>query len=170
MVADESIREQMQADWEMGVLDQTEHKHIRLLIAANPSTPATVLDHLAKTHGCDVELLERIATNCRTGAGTLRYLSSSKFSSVRLSVAENTNAALPILALLASDPCDDVRYSLAENPHVPVDLLHHLTADNNPFVSQRASRTLARIRGGQVIEREFSHNSTSSIGRKSESC
>jgi hypothetical protein len=135
------------------LLDESELRQIRLHIASNPNTPPAVLSYLAKCDDC--LLLERIAENPRTPQQILQRLAQSNSARVRAAVAENSNASADVLTVLGNDPDADVRYSLAENPHLPEELLLGLVEDANPYVSSRASQTLARLQSGDVITGEF---------------
>jgi hypothetical protein len=149
-------QEQRQTEPTPQILDASEFRQIRLIIASNPNTPPAVLVYLAAYGPQDADILERIAENPRTPYCVLEKLARCEHASVRASVAENINATRDILALLAADPEADVRYRLAENPHLPNDFLSALADDSNPYVRHRASLTMLRAKGGQVLQGSFS--------------
>jgi hypothetical protein len=64
----------------------------------------------------------------------------------------NTNETpLRLLNKLAFDENPDVRYEIAEDANTPFDLLRMMTEDENPYVAERAKRTLNRLGRWQVI-------------------
>lgn len=116
---------------------------IRCALASHPSTPPTVLDHLAY---CGIAfILVRIAENPSTHAETLRRLGSHPNVNVRSAVAENSNTPIHVQMTLACDECTDVRFALAENANVPGDVLEALARDENPYVAYRAQTTIMRL-------------------------
>jgi hypothetical protein len=135
------------------VLDNGEFEQIRLHIASNPNTPGAVLAYLAKSGSPRV--LERVAENPRAMPQTLELLAQCPVTLVRAAVAENTNCTAEILAILATDPDVDVRYRIAENANLDQNTLRALVEDSNPYVSHRATATLARLTGGSVVEAPF---------------
>jgi hypothetical protein len=52
---------------------------------------------------------------------------------------------------LAFDENPDVRYEIAEDANTPFELLRMMTEDENPYVAERAKRTLKRLGRWQVI-------------------
>lgn len=149
------------------ILDEAEFEAIRVQIAANPSTPSIVLGYLAKHSS--IRVLERIAENPNTQPHTLEYLAQCSIASVRAAVAENANASSELLTMLATDADSDVRYRIAENHQVTLETLEALAEDSNPYVSHRAAATIARIKGGSVVEAPFQERarSTSRLQAKS---
>jgi len=115
---------------------------LRWQIATYPEASQAVLDFLATDS--DPDLQERIAENPQTWPMTLARLAKSPLTNVRIAVAHNENTSIDVLISLAEDPSLDVRYSMAENPALPSKLLRQLSADENPYVACRATRTLAR--------------------------
>lgn len=127
--------------------------HTRWAMAVNPNTPAKVLDEIAADSPPSV--LERIAENPRASDETLRKLSELPYPQVRSAVAENLNTPQEIILRLSADECVDVRYSIAENHNMPASVLEALADDENPYVSVRASKTLARLQESNLIYGEF---------------
>jgi hypothetical protein len=120
-----------------------EAARIRWLLAINPNTPPPVLDHLA--HNAPSPLLERIAEHPRAHSVTLTRLANHDDAQVRAAVAENINTSMKTVWKLARDPSADVRLRLAESYTVPIAVLKVLIEDENPYVADRAQKTLLRL-------------------------
>jgi hypothetical protein len=136
-------------------LDASDMFSVRLIIAGNPLTPPNVLDYLAKRSMRFPTLLERIADNPNTSKRTLRQLACHPAASVRAAVAENVTAPAEALEILVTDDDIDVRYRLAENPNVQMAILESLTEDSNPYVAERARRTINRLTAQAVVTAKF---------------
>jgi hypothetical protein len=65
-----------------------------------------------------------------------------------MAVADHLNTPVAVLILLAEDDNADVRYALAENHNISRDVLNKLLNDSNPYVANRAERTLSRLGTG----------------------
>jgi hypothetical protein len=115
----------------------------KLLLASNPSSPDELLDYLTEIGSTEITI--RVAENSACGARTLERLSGHPCSSVRRAVAENRNTKEACLLKLAHDPDADIRFCMAENPHLPLSVLNLLMQDENPYVSQRTRKTVARL-------------------------
>lgn len=126
---------------------------LKVLIAANPATPASVLAYLAG-NGCAL-VQARVAENCSTEPEVLASLCASPHDDVRWSCAQNMRAPHTALELLSRDQSPDVRFVLAENPLLPAELLSRLASDENPFVAARAAETMARQSGGEYSPHKF---------------
>ena len=124
-------------------VSETGCNRLKGLVASNPESPSDMLDYL--THVSPIGVLVRVAENPNTSSQTLSRLAQHEDSEVRMAVAENANCPALCMEKLAEDPCSDVRYRLAENPHAPLTVLYKALKDENPYVSQRARKTLARI-------------------------
>jgi hypothetical protein len=144
-------------------LETADSKNVRCLVACNPMTSQNVLDFLAKTGDPDVCL--RVAENPTTHAATLTRLSRHTSSAVRMAVCENSNTAEGVLLYLAADVCPDVRFTMAENPNIPQTVLQVLSTDENPYVCERASRTLNRMHKGEIVVADFSRVARRRIDR-----
>ncbi len=120
-----------------------EAARIRWLLAINPNTPPPVLDHL--TNNAPSTLLERIAEHPRAHSVTLSRLANHEDSQVRAAVAENMNTSMKTIWKLVRDPSADVRLRLAESYTVPIAVLKVLLEDENPYVADRAQKTLLRL-------------------------
>jgi chromosome condensin MukBEF complex kleisin-like MukF subunit len=122
---------------------EREAARIRWLLAINPNTPPPVLDQLANDEA--TVLLERIAENPKTHHYTLARLANHADQQVRAAVAENANSSIKTIWRLARDTSVDVRLRVAESYYVPVTVLRVLAMDENPYVQQRAQKTITRI-------------------------
>ena len=91
---------------------------------------------------CSRRTLEHIAADPSTPPSMLNQLASHPYEDVRLALAENPNAPLDVLYILTSDEQVDVRYGLAENTNLPIEILELLAADENPYVAARALRSI----------------------------
>ena len=120
------------------------------LLAINPKTPPSVLNDLSI--GVDSSMLERIAENSNTGAGTLAQLSYQAVAEIRIATASNPTTPLASIMMLVTDDNPDLRFSIAEDCRVPDEALQALAEDDNPYVKMRATTTLARIE----VERKLS--------------
>ncbi len=125
------------------------HLHYRL--ANDPSTPAEQLKSIAMAAECPI-LLSYLAANPSTPHTVLQTLADHENHNVRMGIVDNSAAKLEILTKLARDPSPDVRYSVAENHNIPAAILLELTNDDNPYVASRAERTLTRIRAEMGAE------------------
>lgn len=88
--------------------------------------------------------IQKIERNALTSKALLRRLACSKNVEVRIAVCDHANSSLQILLKLASDENTDVRFALAENHNLDREILEKLTNDANPYVAQRALKTLMR--------------------------
>jgi 3-methyladenine DNA glycosylase AlkC len=102
-------------------------QRILRLIAENPSTPAKVLEALAK----DENVRSSIAENLSTPAVVLEALAKDKEGYVRSSVAMNPSTPAKVLEALAKDKEGYVRFSVAMNHATPAKVLEALAKDKN---------------------------------------
>lgn len=116
---------------------------LKMMIASNPDTPADMLDFLVQVS--PVAVIARIAENPNAGRNTLTRLAFHPDPTVRSAVADNPNTPESCFKRLTSDESVDVRFRIAENPQAPVSSLNALLRDENPYVSNRAHQTLARL-------------------------
>lgn len=116
----------------------------QLHIAANPETSAVLLRKLA-TLTEDRLILTYLAENRSTPADTLKALSLHESQEIRTAVADNPCCPKETLKDLAKDDSADLRFAMAENHCLAEDLLHDLAMDANPWVKDRAEKTLARL-------------------------
>lgn len=120
-----------------------EETHVRLIMAGNPHTSASVLRRLSTDP--DEKIRCRVAENEHAPAEVLEELASDQSVIVRLGVCENSNTSSDLLQQLAADPSEDVRLGLSQNPKCPVEILKVLADDNNVYVSEAATRTLTAM-------------------------
>ncbi len=87
-----------------------------------------------------------VASNAFTTASVLNRLSMHHNLQVRIAVADNENTSAFTSMQLAKDASADLRYAIAENHHVHRSILDFLTKDINPFVADRAQKTILRLK------------------------
>ena len=103
---------------------------ILLLLAKNPSTPAHILDLLAKIEpSYERNIKTVVAINSSTARGTLALLAEDENPTVRSAVASNKTVSIEILENLAYDESPVVRLQVAENPRTPYKLKYMLWQD-----------------------------------------
>ncbi len=86
-----------------------------------------------------------IANHPTTSAIVLHRLSQHNDVEVRMAVADNKNTHIITTAQLAQDNSPDLRYALAENHQIDSSILNILATDENPYVADRAQKTLLRL-------------------------
>lgn len=109
-------------------------------LSSCPATPGEVLAELCRCG--HAEILSRIAENPNASEETLTDLSCDPEVEVRCSVVENENTPITVIWLLSTDPSDDVRYRQAECLHTPIRIVMRFLTDENPYIAQRARKTL----------------------------
>jgi len=129
------------------------HTLAKMRLASHPEARPSSLMKLSK-HNWE-SVVARVAENTNTPAEVLVELATHAHPDVRIALTENPNTPTRILVILAADESADVRYSLAENPNAPLAVLALLCDDENPYVADRATKTLARIQ-----QARYSSNST----------
>ena len=87
-----------------------------------------------------------IASHPATSAIVLHRLSQHSNVEVRMAVADNKNTHTITSMQLAQDDNADLRYALAENHQIDSGILDILASDENPFVADRAQKTLLRLK------------------------
>jgi len=92
-----------------------------------------------------LKIRARVAENPATPELLLQDLSRDRNEEVRIAVGRNPATPLRVILQLAFDQHDDVRYSLAENASTHLIILLCLANDENPYVSDRALKTMQRI-------------------------
>jgi hypothetical protein len=117
--------------------------HIEYIIAGNSHTEPEVLDKLALS-SCE-NVRRQVAENPATNLATLMLLLGDKSPEVRLALTYNRFLPATYLEWLSRDESDDLRFAMAENPHIPSHILESLSQDSNPYVANRAQKTLARL-------------------------
>lgn len=113
----------------------------RLYICAGSAlTPVNVLAQLAFDK---LDLVRRrVAENPKTPLAILENLAFDADTDVRIAVSENGSTPQGLLLKLACTDCADVRYAIAENSHTPRQILCLLMRDENPYVADRAAKTM----------------------------
>jgi len=104
----------------------------------------------------EMRIRRRVAENERTPVHVLLALAADPDPEVRLASALHPATPETVTFHLVRDECVDVRYALAEDCQVPAGVLLMLARDENPYVADRAMRTLSR-RGGHptaALERD----------------
>lgn len=110
-------------------------------LAANPSTPPSVLERLAEDKSADG--WDSVAFNPSTPASLLEHLAGHKDEDIRKSVAQNPAAPPSILELLAEDKKAPVRWWVAANPSTPGYVLERLAKDRNEIVRSNVASNLS---------------------------
>ncbi len=108
--------------------------------AGAEQTPPDELIRLARNASGVVR--RRVAENPRTPLIALIKLAYDREPDVRIAVCDNVTTPPGLLMLLAGSNCADVRYAIAENSKAPSQILRLLARDENPYVANRAARTL----------------------------
>jgi hypothetical protein len=93
----------------------------------------------------------RVAENPRTPLIALIKLAYDRDPDVRIGICDNSSTPPGLLMLLAGNNCVDVRYAIAENSKTPCQILRLLSRDENPYVADRAMRTLDRQKSHEQI-------------------
>ena len=91
-------------------------------------------------HSTDISMQQR-KTNILSGlaAGNCE-------SQILMDIGDHVTTSLEALMILARDQSVDVRFALAENHNIDESVLNRLLEDANPYVADRAQKTLARLR------------------------
>ena len=110
------------------------------LTAGNPETSAEVLDELSNSDSYKVR--KRVAENEKICLSTLFRLLFDNEPEVRLATLANSRSPEFFVEHLVNDTNDDVRYNLAENANLKLTYLKRLEQDENPYVRERARKTL----------------------------
>ena len=113
------------------------------LLAGDPTITAQKLARLARSRHPRVRA--RVAENTGASEALLVALSADAVAEVRAAVAANPRAPYNLLVYLLGDQSADVRYALAEDYDLAPELLDWLSQDQNPYVAERASKTLKRV-------------------------
>ncbi len=104
-----------------------------------------------------------IANHPATSAIVLDRLSQHDDLEVRVAVADNKNTHIDTVMQLAGDDSLDLRYALAENHQIDSGILNILARDENPYVANRAQKTLLRlhqaISGNDLLNKSSGSNS-----------
>lgn len=117
--------------------------HIDYIRAGSAATPLVELTELS--NAICPKLRARVAENSATPSSLLEKLSSDLSTEVRIGVGNNASTSTIIRWRLAFDEALDVRFSQAENAHTGTLILMWLAGDENPYIANRAIRTLRSI-------------------------
>jgi len=104
--------------------------------------------------------IEHVAADPKTPAHVLNQLASGINADVRIAIADNPSTPRDVLIMLTADENADVRYALAENHNISDQVLGILQDDDNPYVAERARRTIARLSGKQTVNLELERHPT----------
>lgn len=111
--------------------------------AGRSDTPEKTLEFLALS-SC-VKVRARVAENQQTPNQILEQLSHDKNVDVRIGLGYNMKTPITVLWRLAMDEHLDVRFSLAENANTAPLILVWLSSDDNPYIAQRAHKTMISL-------------------------
>lgn len=111
--------------------------------AGQPSTPIEIQERLAQASCSRVRA--RVAENRSSLPQLLELLSRDRNPDVRIAVGSNPVTPVSTLWNLALDEHVDVRFSLADNANTVFIILIWLSADENPYVAQRALKTMNAV-------------------------
>lgn len=73
-------------------------------------------------------------------------LANDEHHEVRIALVDNIHTPEHVMLRLATDEHVDVRYAVADNASSPWTALLLLENDDNPYIADRARRTMARLR------------------------
>ncbi len=94
----------------------------------------------------DMDDANYMANHPTTSAIVLHRLSQHKDVEVRMAVADHKNTHVITTMQLAWDDNPDLRYAIAENHQIDNGILDILAKDENPYVADRAQKTLSRLK------------------------
>lgn len=112
------------------------------IAAGCPDSSEEDLRQLSKSEVAAIR--RRVAENPRVPSEVLKKLAADNDYHVRIAVGLNRSCELSIITDLIYDENPDVRFWLASTSYLPERLIFELTEDPNPFVADRARRTLLR--------------------------
>lgn len=134
------------------------------LQAGRSTTPAALLQKLARSTCTRVRT--RVAENQSTPRNLLDVLRKDVSTDVRIGLTHNPATPTAILWELANDEDLDVRYSLAENANTLPLILIWLSGDENPYIAQRAHKTIEALLGKENAPRKGdTHMATKTLER-----
>jgi hypothetical protein len=93
----------------------------------------------------ELDNADYIANHPATTPIVLHRLSQHKDVEVRMAVADHKNTHIITAMQLAWDDNPDLRFVLAENHQIDSGILDILAKDENPYVADRAQKTLLRL-------------------------
>jgi hypothetical protein len=113
---------------ELEELAEDEDEDVRLRVARNANTPASVLEQLAADENWQVRF--NVAENMNTPVSVLEKLAEDDERDIRNYVAKNENTSVSILEKLADDKDDYLRINVAEHKNTSVSVLEKLAEDD----------------------------------------
>ena len=123
---------------ELEELAEDEDEDVRLRVARNANTPASVLEQLAADENWQVRF--NVAENMNTPLSVLEKLAEDDERDIRNYVAKNENTSVSILEKLADDKDDYLRINVAEHKNTSVLVLEKLVADENWQVREKVAQ------------------------------
>lgn len=75
----------------------------------------------------------------------IQQLATNLDPEFRMSIADNKHTTIEALNIISEDDNPDVRFALSENHNLDQSILQRLSCDSNPYVADRAQKTLLRI-------------------------
>ena len=151
---------------ELEELAEDEDEDVRLRVARNANTPASVLEQLAADENWQVRF--NVAENMNTPLSVLEKLAEDDERDIRNYVAKNENTSVSILEKLADDKDDYLRINVAEHKNTSVLVLEKLAEDENEYVRE-AVATNADTPASVLEKLGMSEDSTSDeqdVGKK----
>jgi len=122
---------------ELEELAEDEDEDVRLRVARNANTPASVLEQLAADENWQVRF--NVAENMNTPLSVLEKLAEDDERDIRNYVAKNENTSVSILEKLADDKDDYLRINVAEHKNTSVSVLEKLAVDENWQVREKVA-------------------------------
>ena len=123
---------------ELEELAEDEDEDVRLRVARNANTPASVLEQLAADENWQVRF--NVAENMNTPLSVLEKLAEDDERDIRNYVAKNENTSVSILEKLADDKDDYLRINVAEHKNTSVSVLEKLAVDENWQVREKVAQ------------------------------
>ena len=118
--------------------------------AADPLSSIEELRKFLKSK--DIGIRFKLAENLASPPDVLAQLSNDPDPEVRACVACNPSTPSKIVTMLSEDEHDDVRFSMASDPNLPFEILYKLVHDQNPYVCDRAQKTVDGLALESVLE------------------
>ena len=125
---------------------------IKYVLAGSGKGHERSLRRLARSK--EETIRRRVAENSLCPKDLLDELARDESSDVRIAAGLNRSADKRIYGELCNDPSPDVRFMLASTSYMPNLLLRILANDENPYVQERANRTIELKRAAR---RRLSH-------------
>ena len=122
---------------ELEELAEDEDEDVRLRVARNANTPASVLEQLAADENWQVRF--NVAENMNTPLSVLEKLAEDDERDIRNYVSKNENTSVSALEKLADDKDDYLRINVAEHKNTSVSVLEKLAVDENWQVREKVA-------------------------------